>query len=154
VPDGFRFAVKAPRRAPRAIDTFEARVRALGDRLGCVRLVVAAPRDDGLLELVLGSSDPAIRYAFDLRDPTWDGVEPRLAEAGAVRVDDWDAPAPWRYLRFREPPYDDGALRAAAARIAPLLESGVEVFAFFRHEDEPTAPAYAQRLRQLLEAAL
>jgi uncharacterized protein YecE (DUF72 family) len=154
VPDGFRFAVKAPRRAPRAIETFEARVRALGDRLGCVRLVFAAPRDDGLLELVLGSRDPAIRYAFDLRDPTWDGVEPRLAEAGAVRVGDWDAPAPWRYLRFREPPYDDDALRAAAARIAPLLESGVEVFAFFRHQDEPSAPAYAQRLRQLLEAAL
>jgi uncharacterized protein YecE (DUF72 family) len=154
VPDGFRFAVKAPRRAPRAIETVEARVRALGDRLGCVRLVFAAPRDDGLLELVLGSRDPAIRYAFDLRDPTWDGVEPRLAEAGAVRVGDWDAPAPWRYLRFREPPYDDDALRAAAARIAPLLESGVEVFAFFRHQDEPSAPAYAQRLRQLLEAAL
>ena len=27
-----------------------------------------------------------IRYALDLRDPSWDGVEERLAEAGAVRV--------------------------------------------------------------------
>jgi hypothetical protein len=27
----------------------------------------------------------------------------------------------------------------------------VDVFAFFRHEDEPTAPAYALRLVELLE---
>jgi hypothetical protein len=66
----------------------------------------------------------------------------------------WDAPASWRYLRFREPPYDDATIRAAAARIASLLAAGVEVFAFFRHEDAPTAPAYAGRLRELIGEAL
>jgi uncharacterized protein YecE (DUF72 family) len=150
VPDGFRFAVKLPPRGLRSLATFEARVHALGDRLGCVRVVVESPRDDGLLELLLGSADPAVRYALDLRDPSWDGVEGRLAEAGAVRVDDLDAATGWRYVRFREPPYDDAALAEIAARLRPLTAAGVDVFAFFRHEDEPTAPAYAERLLSLL----
>ena len=73
-PDGFRFAVKAPDGIERRLSTFEDRVRCLGNRLGCVRVVVERPRDDGFLELLLGSVDPAIRYALDLRDPSWDGV--------------------------------------------------------------------------------
>jgi hypothetical protein len=32
-----------------------------------------------------------------------------------------------------------------------LLGSGADVYAFFRHEDEPTAPVYAERLRALAE---
>jgi uncharacterized protein YecE (DUF72 family) len=150
VPPTFRFAVKAPPRALRSLGTLEERVRVLGDRLGCVRLVVESPRDDGMLELLLGSADPAVRYALDLRDPTWDGVEARLAESGAVRVGDWESAAGWRYLRFRDPPYDEAALRSLAARIAPLLAEGIEVLAFFRHALRPTAPAYAERLLELL----
>lgn len=151
VPAGFRFAVKMPAQALRRLDAFQERVLALGSTLGCVRVVIETPRDDGLLALLLGSADPSIRYAFDLRDPSWDGVEPRLADAGAVRVDDWDAPTGWRYLRFRDPPYDDSAIAEFAARIEPLLTAGIETFAFFRHEDEPTAPSYARRLLALLE---
>jgi uncharacterized protein YecE (DUF72 family) len=144
VPDGFRFAVKAPPRALRDVATFEERVRRLGDRLGPVRFVVERPRDDGLLALLLGST--SLRVALDLRDESWDGVD----VAPAVRVGDWDADAPFRYLRFREPPYSDAELAGPAARVRGLLEEGVEVYAFFRHEDEPTAPAYAARLRELV----
>jgi uncharacterized protein YecE (DUF72 family) len=150
VPAGFRFAVKMPPQALRRLDAFQERVLALDRTLGCVRVVVESPRDDGLLALVLGSADPSIRYAFDLRDPSWDGVESRLAESGAVRVDDWAAPTDWRYLRFRDPPYGDADLTAFAAQVKPLLAAGIDTFAFFRHEDEPTAPRYALRLRKLL----
>jgi uncharacterized protein YecE (DUF72 family) len=146
VPDGFTFAVKAPPRALRDFATFEERVRLLGDRLGPVRVVVASPRDDGLLALLLGSTD--LRLALDLRDETWDGVDVRPA----VRTDDWDADAPFRYLRFRDPPYSDEALAAIAARVRPLLAAGVRVHAYFKHEDAPTAPAYASRLRELVLA--
>ena len=146
VPDGFRFAVKAPPRALRDVATFEERVRRLGDRLGPVRFVVESPRDDGLLRLLLGSTD--LPVALDLRDESWDGVDVRPA----VRVNDWDADAAYRYLRFREPPHADEELTALAARIVPLLADGVEVFAYFRHEDAPTAPAYAERLRELVRA--
>ena len=130
-PPGFTFAVKMPARALRSLGTFEERAGLLGDRLGVVRVVLEQPRDDGLLALLLGSLDPGTRIALDLRHPTWDE-----ADVGrAVRVDDWDADASFRYLRFREPPYDEAALDELAARIRPLLAAGVDVFAYFRHED-------------------
>jgi uncharacterized protein YecE (DUF72 family) len=146
-PDGFEFAPKLPGHRLRALDEFASRVRVLGDRLGPLRVSMKNVRDDGVLELMLGSLDPSLRIAFDLEHASWNGVEPRLAEAGAVRVNDLDHPAPFRFLRLREPPYDDAALRALADRIRPLDEP---VYIYFRHEDEPTAPAYALRLLELL----
>jgi uncharacterized protein YecE (DUF72 family) len=146
VPDGFRFAVKAPPGVERRLATFEERVRALGDRLACVRVVVETPRDDGLVELLLRAADPVLRWALDLRDPSWDGIEPRLAEAGAVRVDDDSGAAGWVYLRFRELSYGDAELDAVASRLRALVERGLETFAFFRHGDEPDAPRAALRV--------
>ena len=146
VAEGFRFAVKAPERVERRLATFEERVRALGDRLGCVRIVVERPRDEGMLELLLGSADPGIRYALDLRDPSWDGVEQRLAADGAVRVGDASGQAGWAYLRYRELRYDETELGAIAAELAGLTARGVETFAFFRHGEEPDAPAAALRV--------
>jgi uncharacterized protein YecE (DUF72 family) len=145
-PDGFRFAVKASPQALRSFGTFEERVRMLGNKLGPIRVVVESPRDDGLLALLLGSTD--LRLALDLRDESWAGVD----VAPAVRVDDRDADAPFRYLRFREPPYSEEQLAGIAATIEPLLEEGLEVFAYFQHEDAPTAPAYAARLLELVRA--
>jgi uncharacterized protein YecE (DUF72 family) len=152
VPDGFRFAVKAPPGVERRLDTFQERVRALGDRLGCVRVVVERPRDDGLLELLLGSADPAIRYALDLRDPSWDGVEKRLAAAGAVRVGDASGAAGWAYLRFRELTYPEGELSRIATELRALAAAGTETFAFFRHGDAPDAPQGALRVVALYGA--
>jgi uncharacterized protein YecE (DUF72 family) len=147
VPDGFEFAVKLPGNRAQQLGTFDERVRALGDRLGPVRVVLTTARDDGMLELLLGSLDPSLRLAFDLQHPSWDGVEPRLSAAGAVRVGDIEHEAPFRYLRLREPPYSDDDLRALAERVKQLDEPA---YVYFRHEDEPTAPRYAERLRQLL----
>ncbi len=118
----------------------------LGDRLGPVRVVVESPRDDGLLALLLGSTE--LRLALDLRDESWADAD----VAPAVRVNDCDADAPFRYLRFREPPYSERQLVEIAATIEPLLAAGLEVFAYFQHEDAPTAPAYAARLLELLRA--
>jgi uncharacterized protein YecE (DUF72 family) len=145
VPDRFRFAVKAPPGVERRLDTFQSRVRALGDRLGCVRLVVESPRDDGLVELLLGSTHPGVRWALDLRDPSWDGVEERLAEDGAVRVDDERGLAGWAYLRFRELTYTETELAAISGRLGALRADGVETFAYFRHGDAPDASHYALR---------
>jgi uncharacterized protein YecE (DUF72 family) len=146
VPEGFRFAVKAPDGVERRLATFEERARCLGDRLGCIRVVVERTRDDGFLELLLGSADPAIRYALDLRDPSWDGVEGRLAEAGAVRVGDSSGRSGWAYLRYRELHYDDRALAGIAKELRDSGAAGVETFASFRHGDEPDAPAVAIRV--------
>ena len=56
-------------------------------------------------------------------------------------------PAPFRYVRFRDPPYDDEALRDWADRLRAV---DVPLFAYFRHEEAPAAPAYASRLLELL----
>jgi uncharacterized protein YecE (DUF72 family) len=150
-PPGFRFAVKMNRRATHfgdlsIVGTFCERVRALGDRLGpiLVQLPANRPRDDGWLELFLASVDPELRYAFEFRNETWAGVE------GLQFVNALDGDAPFRYLRLREPPYDEAALASWAGKLRPLLEDGIEVYAYFKHEDEPTAPVYANRLRELL----
>ena len=91
-----------------------------------------------------------MRLALDLRHESWDGttdVPPR-----AVRVDDSEADAPFRYVRFREPPYSDDDLAAFAdADPAAARRRASSVFAYFRHEDEPTAPRYAERLLTLLQ---
>jgi uncharacterized protein YecE (DUF72 family) len=148
-PPGFRFAPKLNAYRLSELATFEERVRLLGGRLGPIRVLVGSARDDGFLQLVLGSADPGLRIAFDFRHDSWDGAELALP-ANAVRVNDLAAAAPFRYLRLREPPYSDDELRGWAERIRPLLAGGVEVYCYFRHEDEPTAPRYAERLRELV----
>jgi len=146
-PPGFTFAPKLAGNRPRLLAEFGPRVRALGDRLGPIRVQLISARDEGMIELILGSVDPGLQLAFDLAHPSWDGIEPRLAAAGAVRVNDLEHDVPFRYIRFRDPPYDDIALTEWAGR---LHEVDVPLYAYFRHEDEPTAPAYAQRLLELL----
>ncbi len=151
-PPGFSFAVKTSRRIThfgglRLLGTFCERVRALGDRLGplLIQFPPTRPRDDGLLRLVLDSLDPELEVAFEFRHDSWAGAEV------PVRVNELEGDAPFRYLRLREPPYDDDALAAWADRLRPLLDEGVRVHCYFKHEDEPTAPAYAKRLKQLLK---
>jgi uncharacterized protein YecE (DUF72 family) len=142
VPDGFEFAPKLPGHRLRDLDEFASRAHALGDRLGPVRVSLKNARDEGVLELLLGSLDPTLRVAFDLEHPSWAGIEERLAQAGAARVNDFDHPAPFRYLRRREPP--------DAAFAAKIRASREPVYVYFRHDDAPDAPAYAAQLRELL----
>jgi len=154
-PPGFRFSVTMSRRFTgrvEGLETFVTAVRRLGDRLGPVRVKVPQARDDGYLLLLLGSLDPEIRIALDFRHDSWDdpAVQARLDEHGAARVGALDGAASFRYLRFRDPPYDEAGLAALADEIHPLLAAGVEVFGYFKHEDEPTAPRYAERLVALL----
>jgi uncharacterized protein YecE (DUF72 family) len=138
VPDGFRFAVKLPLTRLDRVTTFLERVLALGDRLGPVRVVVEAPRDDGTVSFVTGSVPAEVELAWDVRHPTWDDV------TDIVKVNDLDA-EPFRYIRLREPPYGDEQLHELAGRLrAPA-------YVYARHEDQPTAPDVALRLRRYLE---
>ena len=148
-PPGFLFAPKLNAHSRSDFGTFSERVGLLGERLGPIRVLVASARDEGLLTLVLGSFDASLPLAFDFRHESWDGIEGDLP-ANAVRVGSLDAEAPFRYLRLREPPYSDDDLRGWAEQLRPLLDGGVRVHCYFKHEDEPTAPTYALRLSELL----
>src|SRR5439155_25733571 len=116
-PPGFRFAPKLAGNRPRLLAEFAPRVRALGDRLGPTRVQLISSRDEGMIELVLGSLDPGFLVAFDLEHESWNGIEPRLAAAGAVRVNDLEHDGPFRYVRFRDPPYEEEELQAWAERL-------------------------------------
>jgi uncharacterized protein YecE (DUF72 family) len=149
VPPEFRFAVRMPRLITHGsrlglVGTFGERVRLLGERLGPVLIVLDRPRDDGFLMLLRESLDPELEVAFDFRHESWVGADV------PVTVNSLEGDAPFRYLRLREPPYDDDALASCADRLRPLLDDGIRVYCYFKHEDEPTGPTYAERLRELL----
>jgi uncharacterized protein YecE (DUF72 family) len=137
VPDGFRFAPKFALRRLDAVPIFVERVSALGDRLGPIRVLVESPRDEGLLDYILGSVGPEVELAFDFRHESWSGHD------GFVAVDDFAA-KPFSYIRLRKPPYSDDDLLALATDLKP------PAYVYFRHEDEPTAPDLAARLRAML----
>jgi uncharacterized protein YecE (DUF72 family) len=137
-PAGFTFAVKMPLTRLDRIGTFVERVQALGDRLGPLRITVQSARDDGLLAFLQGSLPPDLDVAYEFRHESWQNVE------GIVQVNDFDA-EPFRYIRLRDPPYSDDDLRALAIRLRP------PAYVYFRHEDEPTAPAFAQQLLRVLQ---
>jgi uncharacterized protein YecE (DUF72 family) len=152
-PPEFRFAVKMNRRATHfgdvsIVGTFCERVRTLGERLGpiLIQLPRTRPRDEGWLELMLESLDPELEYAFEFRHESWSGID------GVQVINALEGDAPFRYLRLRDPPYDEAALHGWADRLRPLLEGGTRVYAYFKHEDEPIAPRYAARLIELLSA--
>jgi uncharacterized protein YecE (DUF72 family) len=155
-PSGFRFAVTMTRGATgrgrvQGVAAFCQTVRTLGDRLGPIRIKVPQARDDGFLRLLLDSLDPDIGVALDFRHESWQDpdVSARLDERGVARVDGHGEHTAFRYLRLREPPYEETDLVRLAADVAPLLERGTDVYCYFRHEDAPTAPAYAERLLEL-----
>jgi len=148
-PREFKFAPKMNAYRNLNTATFQERVSLLGDRLGPIRAVVTWAQDEGLLELILGSFDPNTRLAFDFRHDSWEGIETELPP-NAVRVNELGGDAPFRYVRLREPPYEDAELGDWASRLRPLIEQGTEIYCYLRHEDEPTAPRYATRLIELL----
>jgi uncharacterized protein YecE (DUF72 family) len=148
-PAGFLFAPKLNAHRRSDFGTFAERVGLLGERLGPIRVLVASARDEGLLTLVLGSFVPTVSLAFDFRHDSWDGIEADLPP-NAVRVGALEGNTLFRYLRLREPPYTEGDLKAWADQLRPLLDDDVLVYCYFMHEDEATAPRYAQRLLELL----
>jgi uncharacterized protein YecE (DUF72 family) len=156
-PPGFRFAVTMSRRATgrgrvEGVDAFAQSVRGLGDRLGPIRIKVPQARDDGFLLLLLASLDPDLQIALDFRHESWDAPEisAQLDEHGIARAGSLEGAASFRYLRLREPGYDDDALRDWAERLRPVLAAGTEIYCYFKHEEEPTGPLYARRLLELV----
>jgi hypothetical protein len=105
---------------------------------------------------LLESLDPSFLVALDLRHPSWNGVEDGLPP-NAVRVNQLEGGARFRYLRFSEHPYDDEALRRAAQTVAGL---GVETYCFFAKGEatdhspagEPTAVTAERFAAALAEA--
>ncbi|HSN68342.1 MAG TPA: DUF72 domain-containing protein [Thermoanaerobaculia bacterium] len=169
VPDGFRFALKAPQRIThqKKLAGAEDDVRflvdtaaTLGEKLGPLlfQLPPYLRCDLDRLRAFLESLPAGVTAAFEFRHDSWfdPGVTAALAGRGAALcaadsedrpLDHIDATAPWGYLRLRRTDYDDAALGAWADRIAAAPWS--EAWIFFKHEDEGKGPAYAARFVEL-----
>lgn len=165
-PEGFRFAVKAPRRithlsrlkADTAADSVQFLYRALQAleaKRGPVlfQLPPFLKKDLPRLTDFLQILPEGHAAAFEFRNESWfhDDVYRALRGAGAAlcvseREDGAQPPlvatAPWGYVRLRLETYSEADLAEWAGRLADTPWS--EIHVYFMHE--PTAPAYAQTL--------
>jgi uncharacterized protein YecE (DUF72 family) len=170
-PDGFRLGLKAHGRIThtrrlRDCDTdvseFLQLAKLLGEHLGPI-LFQCPPTlqyDRGLIESFLGYLPPVAPFAFEFRHESWSAARDLLAEHNVAwcLADTDPAPAdpsaipaePFAYLRLRREDYADESIAAWAAGIAPIVESGRDVYAYFKHEEGAAAPRFAQHLQSLL----
>jgi uncharacterized protein YecE (DUF72 family) len=169
-PTDFRFCPKAQRstawRAWSEPDPTEAiawltdALRGFEERLGCVLMSPrgTVERDDDRLQRVLDAWPADIPLALELLHPSWkvDEVLERLGAHDVTLVaNDWDeADEPtlrrggrFIYLRLRRTSYGDADIARWARRIEPFLADGIDVYAFFRHDDDGEMALQAESLR-------
>jgi uncharacterized protein YecE (DUF72 family) len=171
VPDSFTFVLKAPQRITHQkrlgdvasdLEYFLSTSDAMGPRLGPLLFQLPPyfkkdlPRLTSFLELLPAGR----RAALEFRHESWfdDEVKAALrARNAALCTADTEeggaagetlATADWGYLRLRRVEYADDQLRAWADRIR--AQPWQDAFVFFKHEDEATGPALADRLTALL----
>jgi uncharacterized protein YecE (DUF72 family) len=169
--DGFTFTLKANQRIThfkRLADTdedvrsFLALADLLGDKLGCV-LFQCPPSlhyDRSVIEAFVGYLPPGRRFAMEFRHPSWVEAKELLRSQGVawcVAETDEEDPGPddlsWEpvgYLRLRKSEYSDDELGGWADRIRPAIETGADVFCYFKHEDLGASPKMAKRLEEIL----
>jgi len=172
VPPAFRFAVKAHRRIThnRRMPNLEEAVRVLadeaaafGDRLGPVlfQLPPTAPFDEGRIERIFALLPLHWRVAFQFRHRSWHTPEVAdlLERLGAALVhgDGEEEPGllgrgAFVYLRLRRETYSPQRRAAWVRRVAGYLESGRDVYAYFKHE--ALGPLYAQRLEAAVRTSM
>lgn len=179
VPPDFRFAVKAQRggsfRAWQAAAEIEPSVewltapyRWFGERLGAVlyRVPGELQRDDNRLLRLLAAWPKELPLVAEFQHRSWevDEVLGALRDAGATWcVTELDeAPAAPSvhvtgdrlYLRLRRHDYDEAGIAAWADRLVPFLESGLDAFAFFRHDEVGRGPELALELEAAVAGRL
>ena len=167
VPEGFRFALKAPfwvvnqkkgARSVVGLDPFLEVTSLLGARRGPILFQLAPnlKREPARLQKLLDALPSGVQAAFELQDPSWfhDQTWEALARAGAALCitedEEFRTPvqktARWAYLRLRRGDYDQRAIGRWRSRIAALkLED--DAYVYFKHEDSGTGPRFARLLQ-------
>jgi uncharacterized protein YecE (DUF72 family) len=143
------------------------RVERLGPTLGptVVQLPPRWRRDVPRLDEFLTVAPDHLRWAIELRDPSWidDDVFATLARHGAALVlhdllpgQPWERTTDWTYLRFHGPDattrkyhgrYTGRRLWRIAERIEAWADDGCDVYAYFNNDFEGDAVLDAQWLR-------
>jgi len=172
VPDGFRFAFKAPqaithfkrlKNAAAATKDFLRAASAMKERLGPLlfQLPPNFKKDLPRLKAFLRLVRKRRKIAFEFRHASWfdDEVFDLLrAESIALCIADMDdAPRPpmvgtadWGYVRLRRKRYTRPQLAEWIERIR--AQSWSEACVFFKHEETGTGPRFATRFLELAAA--
>ncbi len=115
--------------------------------------------DSGLLDAFLAQLPRTLRAAFEFRHETWfaDAVFTTLRQHNAAlclaESDELAAPevvtANFSYYRFRRSDYSADERRAIAARLR-RDSAARDVYAFFKHEERPESPMWAQEVLKVI----
>jgi uncharacterized protein YecE (DUF72 family) len=177
VPPSFRFIVKAQRGASvRALASdpvggaarLTEHLDRFGERLGGVlfRIAAGTARSDDRLAALLAAWPRAVPLVLEAQEPAWhvDETFAALRGAGAVLcttdsddeegLPDIRRTGPFLYLRLRRAMYDDKALDAWAARLAPFVEDGMDAYVMFRHDEDGRTALQAEAFSQRVERVL
>lgn len=147
------------------------RIRRLGEHLGpnLVQLPPQWNRNTERLEEFFSAAPPDIRWAVELRDPSWlhdDVFEALRRHRAALCIHDllpdhpWERTTDWVYLRFHGPDalkapyrhaYGPQRLRRVAGRIRRWLDEGCDVYGYFNNDIGGHAVTDAAWLRGALE---
>jgi uncharacterized protein YecE (DUF72 family) len=167
-PEGFVFALKAHQRITHILRLKESEfnqvffkaidpLRVTG-RLGPVlfQLPPNFKADPAVLAAFLEKLPADIRCAFEFRNASWlipevyqllekHQVALCLAESEKFEVPEVFT-AGFVYVRLRKPDYSPEDRAEIAQRADRLLASGRDVYAFFKHEEDPAGAIYAEEL--------
>ena len=168
-PEDFRFAVKAHQVIThikrlketedflkRFLTTIEPLARA--GKLGPVlfQLPPNLKAEATLLENFVALIPRSVKAAFEFRHPSWlgDDVFSLLKQHNRAlcvaeteeRVTPDVVTADFCYYRYRKPIYSADERRAMLRRMEQHLETGRDVFAYFKHEETPQGAIYALEL--------
>lgn len=170
---GFRFSFKAPQRITHMLRLREC-AEAVAELAQALKPVEAAGRIGLVLfqlppnfkadvprldDFLAGARDSGLSMAFEFRHESWfrDEAYAVLRRHGAAlcvaESDELETPdvqtAPFSCYRFRKSEYSAAQLDALAKTLRRRSQEG-EVFAYFKHEDEPTGALRAvEMLRRL-----
>jgi uncharacterized protein YecE (DUF72 family) len=163
-PSTFRFAIKAPQKITHrerlavpsdALSHLVELLPRLGERLGVVlyQLPPFFRCDAARLEAFLEALPQSPKSAVEFRHPSWfSEATYRLLEQRGVALcinDNEELASPVRltakhtYVRLRRQSYSPEQRDAWKARLSEFAESGTDVFAFIKHQDNPDAPLIA-----------
>lgn len=170
----FRFSFKAPQRISHirrlndcgsSIEFFADAVRPVvnAGRLGVV-LVQLPPNfkadTERLAAFLADAQHLKLRLAFEFRHASWfdPAIYKLLERCGAAlcvaESDELQTPdvatAPFSCYRLRQSEYSEERLEEIAGRLRERAERG-DVFAYFKHEDDPTGAVWASRVLSRLQ---
>jgi|SRR5579862_2342388 len=175
-PDDFRFSFKAPQRithilrlknCAEPLERFAHSISAVSDagRLGVIlfQLPPNMKADAERLSAFLGEARPmGLRIAFEFRHESWfaEPIYTLLRDHSAAlcvaESDDLSTPdqvtAPFTCYRLRRTDYSSADLEAIVTKLRERSAHG-DVFAYFKHEEEPTGAIHAAAVLRELRGA-